>query len=115
MALFKKLKESMSQRLSQPESPLVGKGIRGRGVVLAARAGALREPIGGAPERTCTFTLEVHVEGSDPYRVETTKTVPETDYRSVAPGKTAYTVWVDPADQTNVEIDLDAEEPQDES
>ena len=106
MALFKKLKEAVGS----VDSQLLTTGIPAWGALQDVQLNGTQVSIGVDQYRVCTFTVQVRIDGEQPYVATTKQRVHELALARLS-GAGAVCVRVDPADRQHIAIDFDSPAP----
>src|SRR5690606_29156287 len=109
MGFFDDLINSANQALGGADSELIQNGLLGRGEVLGVDASGMTLQIGnGLVERKCTVTLNVMLDGTQPYQVQVSQRIQEVYIPQLSSGGAIVAVRVDPNDPNRVAIDFDS-------
>lgn len=99
--------------LGSADGDIIQNGILGRGEVLAVDASGMTMQIGnGLVERKCTITLNVMLDGQQPYQAQVSQRIQEVHLPQLSSGGAVVAVKVDPADHSRVAIDFDTPVPE---
>ncbi|MBX3194386.1 MAG: hypothetical protein R2717_02700 [Schumannella sp.] len=113
MGFFGDLLNSANQAFGGADSELLANGQLGRGEVLAVDASGMTLQIGnGLVERKCTLTLNVMLDGKQPYQVQVSQRIQEVYIPQLSSGGAVVAVRVDPNDPNRVAIDFDSPVPE---
>lgn len=113
MGFFDNLLNSANQALGGADSELIQNGLLGRGEVLGIDASGMTLQIGnGLVERKCTVTLNVLLDGKQPYQAQVSQRIQEVYIPQLSSGGAVVAVRVDPADPNRVAIDFDSPVPE---
>ena len=94
------------------DGDLIAGGILGRADLLAVDMSGTTMQFGnGLVERKCDFTLQVYLQGEEPYQATCTQRVQEIYLPQLVPGQAVLAVRVDPADRSKVALDFASEVP----
>jgi hypothetical protein len=112
VGFFGKIATGVSQAFGGADPELMANGLLGRGLIATAvPSGGTVQVAGGLVERTCTFQVQVLLDGKLPYGVTIVQRVPELYLPQFASGGAAVAVRVDPAQPTRAAIDLKTPAP----
>lgn len=99
--------------LGSADGDIIQNGVLGRGEVLAVDASGMTMQIGnGLVERKCTITLNVMLDGQQPYQAQVSQRIQEVHLPQLSSGGAVVAVKVDPADHSRVAIDFDTPVPE---
>lgn len=99
--------------LGSADGDIIQNGVLGRGEVLAVDASGMTMQIGnGLVERKCTITLNVMLDGQQPYQAQVSQRIQEVYLPQLSSGGAVVAVKVDPADHSRVAIDFDTPVPE---
>jgi hypothetical protein len=105
MGLFSKL-------TGGPDKKLLETGLPGRGIITDVKlTGTTLQTGNGLVQRTCIFTLEVSLDGKDPYTATCKQRFPEIEIPQLQPGSTTVAVRANPENLEQVAIDFNSEAP----
>ena len=105
MGLFSKL-------TGGPDKGLLQNGTPGRGIITDVQlTGTTIQTGNGLVQRTCVFTLEVSLDGKDPYTTTVKQRFPEVQLSQIDPGNTTVCVKANPDNPAQVAIDFDTPPP----
>jgi hypothetical protein len=105
MGLFSKITGGADKKLLQT-------GLPGRGIITDLKlTGTTLQSGNGLVERTCIFTMEVSLDGKDPYTATCKQRIPEIEIAQIQPGASTVAVRANPDDLTQVAIDFSSEPP----
>jgi hypothetical protein len=94
------------------DKKLLENGLPGRGIITDVKlTGTTLQTGNGLVQRTCVFTLEVSLDGKDPYTATCKQRIPEIELPQIQPGNSTVAVRVDPNDLQSVAIDFNSEPP----
>ncbi len=98
--------------LGSTDDGLIQNGLLGRGEVLSVDASGMTMQMGnGLVERKCNVTLNVMLDGQQPYQAVASQRIQEIYIPQLSGGGAVVAVRVDPADKTRVQIDFATEPP----
>lgn len=107
MGIFSKIGNSLNQAFGGVDSELMQNGLLGRGMIASATpSGGTVQVGGGLVERTCTFQVQVLLDGKAPYLATVVQRVPEVYLGQLQSGGATVAVRVDPAQPERVALDL---------
>ncbi|HWM34567.1 MAG TPA: hypothetical protein VNR36_10060 [Pseudolysinimonas sp.] len=113
MGFFDDIVNSVNKAVGGADADLIQNGILGRGEVIGLDASGMTMQIGnGLVERKCTITLNVLLDGQQPYQAQVTQRVQEIYLPQLTSGGAIVAVKVDPADHSRVAIDFDTPVPE---
>lgn len=113
MGFFDELKQGFQQLTGGVDSELIATGTLARGEILGLALSGTTISIGnGLTERTCTFTLNVMLDGEKPYQATVAQRVQEINIPQLQQPGVTVAVRVDPADHLHVAIDFATEPPE---
>lgn len=113
MGFFGDLINSANQAFGGADSELLANGTLGRGEVLGIDASGMTVQIGnGLVERKCTLTLNVMLDGQQPYQAQVSQRIQEVYIPQLSSGGAVVAVRVDPADRNRVAIDFESAVPE---
>jgi hypothetical protein len=99
--------------IGSADDNVIANGILGRGEVLGIDASGMTLQIGnGLVERKCTLTLNVMLDGEQPYQAQVSQRIQEVYIPQLSAGGAVVAVKVDPADHSKVAIDFDTPVPE---
>src|SRR5260370_26326633 len=105
MGLLSKLTGGADKKLLQT-------GLPGRGIITDVKlTGTTLQTGNGLVQRTCVFTMEVSLDGKDPYTATCKQRIPEIEIAQIQPGASTVAVRANPDDLTQVAIDFSSEPP----
>jgi hypothetical protein len=107
MGFFKKVR-SMA---GGADSELLEKGRLGRGVVVGLELTGTAVTMGVDEYRVCQVTLQVFLDGEQPYIAQTRQRILEYQIPQLSQGGALVAVRVDPADPQKIAIDFQSEAP----
>lgn len=113
MGFFGDLLNSANQALGGADAEVIQNGIIGRGEVLGVDASGMTLQIGnGLVERKCTLTLNVMIDGQQPWQAQVTQRIQEVYIPQLTAGGAVVAVRVDPNDHSRIAIDFDTPVPE---
>jgi hypothetical protein len=113
MGFFGDLIKGVNEAVGGADSELLQNGILGRGEVLGIDASGMTLQIGnGLVERKCTLTLNVMIDGQQPWQAQVTQRIQEVYIPQLSSGGAVVAVRVDPNDHSKVAIDFDTPVPE---
>jgi hypothetical protein len=99
--------------LGSADDGIIENGIPGRGEVIGVDASGMTMQIGnGLVERKCTITLNVMIDGQQPWQAQVSQRIQEVYLPQLTAGGAIVAVKVDPADHSRVAIDFDSPVPE---
>jgi len=99
--------------LGSADDNVIQNGLLGRGEVLGIDASGMTLQIGnGLVERKCTLTLNVMLDGQQPFQAQVSQRIQEVYIPQLSAGGAVVAVRVDPADHSKVAIDFDSPVPE---
>jgi hypothetical protein len=99
--------------LGSADEHIIENGLLGRGEVIGVDASGMTLQIGnGLVERKCTITLNVMLDGQQPYQAQVNQRIREVYLPQLTSGGAVVAVKVDPADHSRVAIDFDTPVPE---
>jgi hypothetical protein len=102
----------LSKITGGPDKQLLATGLLGRGIITDVRpTGTTMEIGGGLVQRVCVFTVEVSLDGKAPYYATCKQRFPEIQLAQIQLGNTTVAVRANPADLTQIALDLDTAPP----
>jgi hypothetical protein len=105
MGLFSKLTGGADKKLLET-------GLPGRGIITDLKlTGTTLQSGNGLVQRTCIFTLEVSLDGKDPYTATVKQRFPEVQIPQIDLGNTTVCVKANPENLEEVAIDFDSPPP----
>ncbi len=94
------------------DKKLLATGLPGRGIITDLKlTGTTIQTGNGLVQRTCIFTLEVSLDGKDPYTATCKQRIPEIEIAQIQPGGTAVAVRANPDELTEIAIDFNTQPP----
>jgi hypothetical protein len=94
------------------DKKLLQTGLPGRGIITDVKlTGTTLQTGNGLVQRTCIFTMEVSLDGKDPYTATCKQRIPEIEIAQIQPGASTVAVRANPDDLTQVAIDFSSEPP----
>jgi hypothetical protein len=113
MGFFGDLLNSANQAFGGADAEVIQNGIVGRGEVLGVDASGMTLQIGnGLVERKCTLTLNVMIDGQQPWQAQVTQRIQEVYIPQLSAGGAVVAVRVDPNDHSRIAIDFDTPVPE---
>lgn len=113
MGFFGDLLNSANQAFGGADAEVIQNGIVGRGEVLGVDASGMTLQIGnGLVERKCTLTLNVMIDGQQPWQAQVTQRIQEVYIPQLTAGGAVVAVRVDPNDHSRIAIDFDTPVPE---
>jgi hypothetical protein len=113
MGFFGDLINSANKAFGGADAELLANGLVGRGEVTGLSASGSTVQIGnGLVERTCTITLNVMLDGQQPFPATVTQRVQEVYIPQLSAGGSYVAVRVDPVDHSKVAIDFNTPVPE---
>jgi hypothetical protein len=113
MGFLDNIINSANQALGGADAELLQNGLLGRGEVLGVDASGMTLQIGnGLVERKCTITLNVMLDGQQPYQAQVSQRIQEVYLPQLSSGGAVVAVRVDPNDRNRVAIDFDTPVPE---
>jgi hypothetical protein len=113
MGFFGDLLNSANEALGGADAEVIQNGVLGRGEVLGIDVSGMTLQIGnGLVERKCTVTLNVMIDGQQPWQAQVTQRIQEVYIPQMSAGGAVVAVKVDPADHSKVAIDFDSPVPE---
>ena len=99
--------------IGSADDDVLQNGILGRGEVLGIDASGMTLQIGnGLVERKCTLTLNVMIDGQQPWQAQVTQRIQEVYIPQLSSGGAVVAVRVDPNDHSKVAIDFETAVPE---
>jgi hypothetical protein len=113
MGFFGDLLNSANEALGGADADVIQNGILGRAEVVGIDASGMTLQIGnGLVERKCTLTLNVMIDGQQPWQTQVTQRIQEVYIPQLSAGGAVVAVKVDPNDHSKVAIDFDTPVPE---
>jgi hypothetical protein len=113
MGFFGDLINSANQALGGADAEVMTNGLLGRGEVIGFEASGMTLQVGnGLVERKCTITMNVILDGQQPFQATVNQRVQEVYIPQLSGGGAIVAVRVDPADHSKVAIDFDTPVPE---
>jgi hypothetical protein len=113
MGFFGDLLNSANEALGGADAEVIQNGILGRGEVLGIDVSGMTLQIGnGLVERKCTLTLNVMLDGQQPYQAQVSQRIQEVYIPQLSSGGAVVAVKVDPNDHSKVAIDFETPVPE---
>ena len=102
----------LSKITGGPDKKLLETGLLGRGIITDVRlTGTTVQGGNGLVQRICQFTVEVSLDGRDPYTATCRQRIPEIQIPQIQPGSTMVAVRANPAQVTQIALDFSTEPP----
>ena len=102
----------LSKITGGPDKKLLETGLLGRGIIAdVTLTGTTVQSGNGLVQRICLFTVEVSLDGRDPYMATCKQRMPEIQIAQIQPGSTMVAVRVNPAEPTQIALDFNTEPP----
>ena len=106
MGLFSKMTGGVDKKLLET-------GLPGRGIITDVKlTGTTLQSGNGLVQRSCVFTLEVSLDGKDPYTASVKQRIPEIQIPQIQVGSTTVAVRANPDDPSQIAIDFNAAPPE---
>jgi hypothetical protein len=86
-------------------------GLLGRGIISEIKQTGVSTGADFDPSHVCVFTLEVSLDGKEPYMATCKQRIPEIEIPQFQPGATTVAVRVNPEDLTQIVLDLGTPPP----
>ena len=113
MGFFGDILNSANEALGGADHELLQNGILGRGEVVGIDASGMTMQIGnGLVERKCTLTLNVMIDGQQPWQAQVSQRIQEVYIPQLSAGGAVVAVRVDPNDHNHLAIDFDTPVPE---
>lgn len=113
MGFFGDILNSANEALGGADKDVIENGIVGRGEVVGIDASGMTLQIGnGLVERKCTLTLNVMIDGQQPWQAQVTQRIQEVYIPQLSSGGAVVAVKVDPNDHSRIAIDFDTPVPE---
>jgi hypothetical protein len=94
------------------DTKLLETGLPGRGIITDVQlTGTTVQSGNGLVQRACVFTLEVSLDGKDPYTASCKQRIPEIQLARIQPGGTTVAVRANPDNLEDIAIDFNSEPP----
>jgi hypothetical protein len=94
------------------DKKLLETGLLGRGTIAEMKlTGTTIQTGNGLVQRACIFTVEVSLDGKDPYQATCKQRIPEIEIAQIQPGATVVAVRADPDNLTQIALDFNTEAP----
>jgi hypothetical protein len=91
---------------------LLTTGLLGRGIITEVQlTGTTFQSGNGLVQRTCVFTVEVSLDGREPYLASCKQRIPEIHLAQIQPGGTTVAIRANPNDLTQIALDFGTEPP----
>jgi len=95
-----------------PDKKLLETGLLGRGIITDLKlTGTTIQTGNGLVQRTCIFSLEVSLDGKDPYNATCKQRMPEIEIAQIQPGGSTVAVRANPDDLSQIAIDFNTAPP----
>ena len=95
-----------------PDKKLLETGLLGRGIITDVKlTGTTIQTGNGLVQRTCIFSLEVSLDGKDPYNTTCKQRIPEIEIAQIQPGASTVAVRANPDDLSQIAIDFNTQAP----
>jgi len=112
MGFFDDIADSFRSAVGSVDGDLLTNGLLGRADLLGVDISGMTLQVGnGLVERKATFSLQVYLEGEEPFPATVVQRIQEIYLPQLVPGQTVLAVRVDPADRTQVAIDFQTPVP----
>lgn len=113
MGFFGDLIKGANEALGGADSDVIQNGILGRGEVIGVDASGMTLQIGnGLVERKCTITMNVMIDGQQPWQAQVTQRIQEVYIPQLSSGGAIVAVRVDPTDHSKIAIDFNTPVPE---
>lgn len=113
MGLFDSIADGFRNLTGGVDQELLATGILARGEILGISLSGTTVSVMNAPvERTCTFTLNVIMDGTQPFKASCSQRVQEIMISQLQQPGVVLAVRVDPTDHTKVAIDFANQPPE---
>jgi hypothetical protein len=94
------------------DKKLLETGLPGRGIITDVKlTGTTIQTGNGLVQRSCIFTMEVSLDGKDPYTATCKQRIPEIQIPQIQVGASTVAVRANPENLTQVAIDFNSEPP----
>lgn len=94
------------------DKKLLQTGLLGRGIITELKlTGTTIQTGNGLVQRSCIFTVEVSLDGKDPYTATCKQRIPEIEIPRIQPGATAVAVRANPDELTQIALDFATDPP----
>jgi hypothetical protein len=94
------------------DNKLLKTGLLGRGIITDVDlTGTTVQSGNGLVQRKCVFTVEVSLDGREPYTTTCKQRIPEIQIPQIQPGATTVAVRADANDLTQIALDLTTQPP----
>jgi hypothetical protein len=105
MGLLRKLTGGADKKLLET-------GLLGRGIITNVKMTGTTLQVGnGLVQRTCVFTVEVSLDGKEPYTATCKQRIAELLLPQIQPGGTTFAVRANPEDLSDIVLDFQSEPP----
>ena len=102
----------LSKITGGPDKKLLATGLLGRGIIIDVQlTGTTIQSGNGLVQRVCLFTVEVSLDGRDPYTAMCKQRMPEIQLPVIQPGSTTVAVRANPDELTQIVLDFTTEPP----
>ncbi len=102
----------LSKLTGGPDKKLLATGLLGRGIIIDVQlTGTTIQSGNGLVQRVCLFTVEVSLDGRDPYTAMCKQRMPEIQLPMIQPGNTTVAVRANPDELTQIALDFTTEPP----
>jgi hypothetical protein len=106
MGLLRKLTGGTDKKLLET-------GLLGQGLITDIRVtGTTVQTGNGLVQRSCVFTVQVSLDGKEPYKATCKQRIPEVQIPQFKPGQTTAAVRVNPDDPSDIVLDLATPPPE---
>ena len=113
MGFFGDLIKGANEALGGADADVIQNGILGRGEVTGIDVSGMTLQIGnGLVERKCTITMNVMIDGQQPWQAQVVQRIQEVYIPQLSAGGAIVAVKVDPNDHSKVAIDFDTPVPE---
>jgi hypothetical protein len=102
----------LSKITGAPDKKVLSNGTLGRGIITDVKiTGSTMQMGNGLVQRTCIFTVQVSLDGQQPYLATCRQRIAEIQIPQIQPGGTTVAVRVSPEDPQTIAIDFNEEPP----
>ena len=102
----------LSKITGGPDKKLLATGLLGRGIIIDVQlTGTTLQSGNGLVQRVCLFTVEVSLDGRDPYTTTCKQRIPEIQLPMIQPGNTTVAIRANPYELTQIALDFATEPP----
>ncbi|MEO8262509.1 MAG: hypothetical protein ABI566_08050 [Pseudolysinimonas sp.] len=113
MGFFDDLIDGANEAIGGADADVLQNGILGRGEVIGIDASGMTLQIGnGLVERKCTVTMNVMIDGQQPWQAQVSQRIQEVYIPQLSAGGAVVAVKVDPNDHSKIAIDFDSPVPE---